>query len=112
LNTIAVPETVEFESLESQFKKADPGQYELLYFGYRQFQRAIRHNDMKLIEYMVDGVHTTQMFDLVKDPWEMNNLANDSTFAEELERMRAAMLKNRDDFGDSESEFWEGFPTD
>jgi arylsulfatase A-like enzyme len=46
-----------------------------LFYAYRNFQRAVRKGDWKLIEYSVNGVSTTQLFNLNKDPFEMNNVA-------------------------------------
>lgn len=43
--------------------------------GYRQWQRAVRQGQFKLIEYHVQGARHTQLFDLTADPWEMENLA-------------------------------------
>jgi len=43
--------------------------------AYRHYQRAIRTNDSKLIVYNVNGVKTMQLFDLKKDPWELENKA-------------------------------------
>jgi hypothetical protein len=44
--------------------------------AYRHVQRAVRTNTHKLIEYNVDGTRTTQLFDLERDGWEMNNIAD------------------------------------
>jgi arylsulfatase A-like enzyme len=43
--------------------------------AYRDVQRAVRTEDQKLILYSVNGTRTTQLFDLRRDPDEMNNLA-------------------------------------
>lgn len=42
---------------------------------YKNCQRAIRTDEWKLILYNVNGVKTTQLFNVAKDPWEMTNLA-------------------------------------
>jgi arylsulfatase A-like enzyme len=39
--------------------------------AYRDIQRAVRTHDAKLIEYLVNGKRTTQLFDLKSDPWEI-----------------------------------------
>lgn len=47
-----------------------------MYFAYKDFIRAIKDRNHKLLEYVVDGKHTmTQLFDLENDPWEQHNLA-------------------------------------
>lgn len=56
--------------------------------AYREFQRAVRTHDAKLIEYLVNGKRTTQLFDLKNDPWEMKNLADDQAHAGLLKSMR------------------------
>ncbi|MEM6428763.1 MAG: sulfatase-like hydrolase/transferase [Deinococcota bacterium] len=52
------------------------------------YQRMVRCGDYKLIEYHVKGQHTDQLFNLKRDPHELDNLADDSQFAELLESLR------------------------
>jgi arylsulfatase A-like enzyme len=59
-----------------------------LLFAYRDFQRALRTEDWKLIEYNVNGARHTQLFDLKDDPWETKNLAQDPKHAGRLQEMR------------------------
>ena len=59
--------------------------------AYREVQRAVRTRDAKLIEYLVEGVRTTQLFDLKHDPWETKNLADDAAHAGLLQSMRSRM---------------------
>jgi arylsulfatase A-like enzyme len=61
--------------------------------AYQDIQRAVRTHDTKLIEYLVKGKRTTQLFDLKKDPWEMKNLADDSAYAGQLKSMRKLLEK-------------------
>jgi arylsulfatase A-like enzyme len=58
------------------------------FHSYKDVQRAVRTHDAKLIEYLVNGKRTTQLFDLKKDPWEINNLAQDPAHAGLLQGMR------------------------
>lgn len=44
--------------------------------AYRDVQRAVRTGDEKLILYRVNGQQTTQLFDLRRDPDELENLAS------------------------------------
>jgi arylsulfatase A-like enzyme len=39
----------------------------------------MRTDEWKLILYSVNGVKTTQLFNVKKDPWEMTNLAGKQT---------------------------------
>jgi arylsulfatase A-like enzyme len=59
--------------------------------AYKDVQRAVRTHDAKLIEYSVNGVRTTQLFDLKNDPWEMKNLADDPAHSEQLKALRAKL---------------------
>jgi arylsulfatase A-like enzyme len=56
--------------------------------AYREVQRAVRTQDAKLIEYLVKGQRTTQLFDLKNDPWEMKNLVADPAHVGLLKSMR------------------------
>jgi len=56
--------------------------------AYKDIQRAVRTHDAKLIEYLVKGQRTTQLFDLKNDPWEIKNLADDPAHAEQLKSLR------------------------
>lgn len=59
--------------------------------AYKDVQRALRTHDAKLIEYLVKGQRTTQLFDLRSDPWEMKNLANDPAHADLLKTLRGRL---------------------
>lgn len=59
-----------------------------LFFAYRDCQRAVRDERYKLVEYFVQGSHTTQLFDIVEDPLELNNLAEDAKLQGEVGRLR------------------------
>jgi len=61
--------------------------------AYSKIQRAVRTRDSKLIEYLVDGKSTTQLFDLTTDPWEMKNLAGDPAHAVMLKTLRDRMAQ-------------------
>ena len=107
---IAIPETIDGISAVPLFK----GQKELhksLYMPYMEFQRAVVEKRYKLIEYVnadIDfdrrqgnyGTRYTQLFDLLKDPWETTNLADKPKHAATLKRMRKRMLELRDEFDD------------
>jgi arylsulfatase A-like enzyme len=56
--------------------------------AYREIQRAVRTHDAKLIEYLVKGQRTTQLFDLKNDPWETKDLANDPARADQVKALR------------------------
>ncbi|MCC5850116.1 MAG: sulfatase-like hydrolase/transferase [Verrucomicrobia bacterium] len=82
-----VPESVEGRSLAPAMR--DPGHAvrDLLHFAYKDVQLAVRMDGFKRIGYQVKGVHTVQLFDLERDPYETCNLADDPVHRETLERL-------------------------
>jgi len=110
---VDIPKTVEGTSLVSALHDAHDHVRDTLFSAYRQYQRMVKDDRFKLIEYVVDGRRTTQLFDLQNDPFEMHNLADDDAHAETLEKMRAILFQWRDDWDDEKSEwgktFWNGF---
>ena len=83
---------------------------ETLYFAYTDVQRGVKNRTHKLIEYAIEGhERQTQLFELLADPWEMTNLANDPTHAETLSGLRQEMVRLRDDWDDLSSEWGQRF---
>ena len=63
----------------------------------------------------MDGVRTTQLFDLDEDPAETADLSRDPLCAADLERLRHMLQGWRRDCDDTQeqgSKFWEGFDSD
>jgi arylsulfatase A-like enzyme len=73
--------------------------------AYRGFQRALRTREWKLVLYSVNGVKTTQLFDLKNDPWELNNLAGSASQQTRIAQMKAELGRQLADAGDSAREF-------
>ncbi len=73
---------------------------ETMFHAYRNVQRAVRNGDWKLIEYIVKMQKTMQLFNLKKDPFEMNNLANNSKFETKLSEMQALLTEQKKIFPD------------
>jgi arylsulfatase A-like enzyme len=106
------PDTVQGKSLCPTFD--DPTQQirDILHFAYRGVQRAVKRDGMKLIEYVVDGKRSTQLFDLSNDPLEMTNLADDPGNADLLDGLRTELGRWRSDLDDRGAvgdQFWGGF---
>ncbi len=81
-------------------------------FAYRHFQRGIRTDRWKLIEYNVKGRKTTQLFDLAKDPAERNNLAARPVHTNKVRSLHALLQKRMTEYGDRtqlDSDTWPVF---
>ena len=81
---VEAPKTVEGKSLAPIMAGKATEVRDHIIGAYRHFQRTIREPRWKLIKYNVEGVKTTQLFDVQSDPWEINNLADDPRFTELL----------------------------
>jgi arylsulfatase A-like enzyme len=58
---------------------------------YRDFQRMVKNDRYKLIEYVVGNERHTQLFDLQNDKWEMHNLAVNPEVAGALASLRSSL---------------------
>jgi arylsulfatase A-like enzyme len=109
---VSIPTSCEGLSLLSQLcGKHEPAR-DMLYFAYRDVQRAVRQGDYKLIEYAVDGSCTTQLFNLRDDPWEITNLVNRQSEQSRIYQLRHLLLDERNkhsDFRSSENAFWQTY---
>lgn len=117
LADVTIPSSVEGKSLVPVMRSSKQQVRETLYFAYRDFQRAVRDRRYKLIEYVVapskrnnwKSTRQTQLFDLLSDPDEMTNLADDPAYAGQLKRLRKEMVRLKDQTGDRSQEFWKGY---
>ncbi len=69
--------------------------------AYRGVQRALRTKEWKLVIYHVNGQRTEQLFDLKRDPWELNNLAAASAQKSRVAEMKAELAKQLAAAGDA-----------
>lgn len=109
---IDTPDSVEGNSLLHALRDHDSIR-DTLYFAYVNCQRAVRHGRHKLIEYVVDGRRTTQLFDLQADPWERTNLADAPAHQDTLAHLRQLLEQQRDAWDDTDPRwgepFWQGY---
>ena len=109
---VEIPGSVEGKSLVPAMQNGNEKIRDHLLFAYRHLQRSVRDAHHKLIEYVVEGKRTTQLFDLEEDPNELNDLAGDSGHAEKLTELRRRLRRWKEELGDTRDqgqEFWEGF---
>jgi len=85
---VQVPSSVDGRDLGPIIRGEKQEMRDATVHAYRELQRAVRTRDTKLIEYLVQGKRTTQLFNLKDDPWETKNLADDSAYAGLLAKMR------------------------
>jgi arylsulfatase A-like enzyme len=108
-----IPATVEGQSLLPVIEGKTDSARNVLHFAYRQWQRAVRKDNWKLIEYCVNGERHTQLFDLETDPLEMNSRADDPACADRLEALRKELGAWRRDLHDTRPEhgqvFWKTY---
>ncbi len=104
------PDSVEGTSLVTAMNDANAKVRDTLYFAYTSNQRAVKDRQYKLVEYVVQGRHNmTQLFDLVNDPWELNNLADDPAQADKVMELRTELRRYSEEWDDRSSEWGEVF---
>ncbi|MEM7373284.1 MAG: sulfatase-like hydrolase/transferase [Bacteroidota bacterium] len=93
------PDFVEFNSLLPQAQgKTTNGSYDAIYGAYIDLQRMVRKDGFKLIVY--PKINRLRLFDLTKDPKEMNDLAEDPAYAEKVQQLLAELRQLQEEFGD------------
>ena len=86
---IPAPPTVEAKSLLPLIRDQKAMVRRNIYNVYGHWSRSIKTADgYKLIVYNVNGVSTTQLFNLRKDPWETKNLSSDPGQTKRIMQMR------------------------
>jgi len=108
-----VPPTNEGKSLIPVLKNSGTKVRDSVFLAYTKIHRGVRTADnWKLIKYNVKGIQTTQLFDLDKDPHELNNLAKNKDYSARLEELTLLLKKHMrtlDDFCDLDKPNW-GLP--
>lgn len=91
---ISAPKTVEAKSLGSILRNPQKAVREHIYNVYGHWSRSLKTKDgYKLILYNVNGVLTTQLFNLKTDPWERHNLAHKKNRKNQILSMRQLLKK-------------------
>ena len=111
-----IPDSVEGKSLVPTMGDPEESVRDHLLFAYRNLHRAVRGERYKLIEYVVKGNRTTQLFDLLEDPDELMDLSGDPDRAGEIETLRGELRRWQTELDDDQAgqggPFWEGFDAD
>lgn len=109
---IDVPASVEGKSLVPALKNPQERIRDHLLFAYMGLHRGVRTEQYKLIEYVVEGERHTQLFDLIKDPSEVNDLSGDESYSHTIEELRELLQGWRNELGDDSEQgraFWNGY---
>ncbi len=77
-----VPELVDFKSLMPYTKDLNHKQYDNIYASYIDAQKMIKKDGFKLIWYTKDNTYL--FFNVAEDPEELNDLINDSKYADKI----------------------------
>jgi len=126
LTGVTIPSSITGKSLFPILKNEEAKVRDYTYHAYKQFQRAYRKGDYKLIEYVrannfhkrkgesVRGSRVTQLFNIKKDPWEVYDLSFFPENAERISQMRKEMKEKAIELGDTKANiegekygFWE-----
>ncbi|EON78389.1 Arylsulfatase [Lunatimonas lonarensis] len=107
---IPVPGSVQFKSMADIIADPTRQHRDYLYFAFMYWQRAVRNERFKLVEYSVEEKRHTQLFDLISDREELHNLAGNPEFQQEVADLRELLLGEKDsqNDGNSTSEFATG----
>lgn len=109
---IEIPETVEGKSFARMLDDPSCETRDTLYFAYNQLLRSVKDRRYKLIEYR-NGANRTQLFDLVSDPDEMNDLFGKPEYADIVSRLRSTLLAYKESWEDTghkfTGEFWNNY---
>ncbi len=83
------PSSVEGRSLLPVIQDPSKKVRSSIYNVYGHWSRSIKSDDgFKMIVYNVDGITTTQLFNLKKDPLEIKDLSKDPAYSEKVIQMR------------------------
>ena len=92
------PDDVDFQSLRPLLHGETIKHYDEIYGAYIGTQRMITKDDWKLIAY--PNINKMKLFNLAKDPQEMNDMAGNPEFAGKLKQLTGELEKQMDALDD------------
>ncbi|MFB3826649.1 MAG: sulfatase-like hydrolase/transferase [Bryobacteraceae bacterium] len=95
---IEIPAGLEGTSFAPVVRRKQPRAHEYIFGAYTDCQRMIRDRRYKLIWY--PKAKRYQLFDLARDPLELDNLAEKPAHAARLEDLKRRLAEHQDRFGD------------
>ena len=101
---IEIPESVEGISFAQMFAEDTFETRPDLYFVYNDLIRSVKNKKYKLIEYR-NYVKKTELFDIVNDPDEMNNLADCEKYDDIKKELSACLIKYKELWGEEKHKF-------
>lgn len=128
LTHVEIPQSVNGKSLAPIITGEIDEVRESTYHAYKQFQRAYRKGDYKLIEYVrapdndwqrgneIRGSRVTQLFNITKDPWETTDISFLPENKTLVQDMRMELIEKAKELGDYQNpiegetyHFWDYF---
>jgi arylsulfatase A-like enzyme len=109
LTGLPIPASVEGKSLAPILRGQKTSVRDSVFYAYRNFQRGVRKDQWKMIRYQVNGVETTQLFDLQTDPWETHDLSKREGNAGKIKELTTLMkdwMKKTGDPADLDKPRW------
>jgi arylsulfatase A-like enzyme len=95
----ATPREVDGMSLVPIIQGRQPRVREFLFAAYHDCQRMVRDARWKLIWY--PKIDRYQLFDLARDPWELEDLSGRSEQRAKVDELKTLLVKEQASFGDS-----------
>lgn len=102
---LKTPDTVQFQSLNNVINNSGARSRSHLYFAFMSWQRSVRDQRYKLIEYCVGKERHTQLFDLQSDPEETRDLAANAAHADTLAWLGKLLQDDRVRLNDGNTPF-------
>ena len=105
---IAIPEEIQGLSYVKLFKNSEANWREAIYYHYYMYpgthsvkrQYGVRTDRYKLIHFY-SGIDSWELYDLQKDPNELENLYDNPSFKNIQEQMHQVLVKKQQEYGDS-----------